>query len=329
MVNNVYCAQRIPSTLNVGLALLMAGLAFMLLFGIPLALTQGYTWAYWLVIPCIFAIIPHWALIHEAIHSNFHAQPSLNTIGGRVLGVLFLSPFHVLGFGHLSHHKLNAEPACRSELYDPQRCSRLRAISVFYPFLICGFYLVEVASGIMTLLLPHSRLRLVARYAFYGNTPGFAWMADRAERKLLEPTILHQIRSDALAIVILLGMSIAAYGTAWPLLVLGLLGRAFLISLMDNAPHYGGYTGKLSDPLQGYNMYVMPAIASLILNSNLHGTHHRHPNLPWIDLPLAFNKEGGYYAGSYLRMPWWQFYGPIPYTEIASENVESRNTATS
>ena len=84
---------------------------------------------------------------------------------------------------------------------------------------------------------------------------------------------------------------------------------------MDNAPHYGG---ELADPGQGYDLSAPSPIASLVLNINLHGTHHRHPNLPWSALPDAFRRDGGRYAGSYLLTPWRQLRGPISLVRDAS-----------
>jgi fatty acid desaturase len=78
---------------------------------------------------------------------------------------------------------------------------------------------------------------------------------------------------------------------------------------MDNAPHYGG---ELADPDQGFDMRLPGRLGALVLNTNLHGTHHRHPNLPWTALPRAFRKDGGTYAGSYLVVPWRQLRGPVP-----------------
>ena len=78
---------------------------------------------------------------------------------------------------------------------------------------------------------------------------------------------------------------------------------------MDNAPHY---QGALADPGQGYDLRAPGPLATLVLNTNLHGTHHRHPNLPWDALPEAFRRDGERYAGSYLLRPWRQLRGLVP-----------------
>jgi len=196
----------------------------------------------------------------------------------------------------------------RPELYDPTQRSRFGAAAEYYFRLVCGLYLLEVASGPLS-LLPRRLLRPVVRAVFYEGAPSAGHMADRAERTLLAPATLLRLRVDALVILALLAGAVLAYGDAWPLLLAALLGRAFVVSLLDNAPHYGG---ELADPGQGYDLRVPGSLASLVLNTNLHGTHHRHPSLPWIALPEAFRRDCGSYAGNYLLNPWRQLRGPIP-----------------
>jgi fatty acid desaturase len=138
-------------------------------------------------------------------------------------------------------------------------------------------------------------------------------MPARAERQLLTPERLRRIRVDGALTLLWLGTCTAAYGGAAWVLLLVVLGRGAIVSFMDNAPHYGG---KIADPAQGYDMRAPAPIATLVLNTNLHGTHHRNPNLPWTALPQAFAAEAGRYAGSYLLLPWRQLRGPLPATML-------------
>jgi len=165
-----------------------------------------------------------------------------------------------------------------------------------------------VASGPLS-LLPRRLLRPLVRRVFYEDAAEAGHMADRAERVLLAQATLRRLRLDAVLILLLLAGSLVAYGAAWPLLLVALVGRAFIVSLMDNAPHYGG---PLAEPDQGYDLRLPKAFSPLILNTNLHGTHHRHPHLPWTALPQAFRRDGANYTGSYLTAPWRQLRGPMP-----------------
>jgi fatty acid desaturase len=159
------------------------------------------------------------------------------------------------------------------------------------------------------------------RRVFYEGSPEARDMAERAERRLLEPGVLRATRLDALLVLALLALAFELYGAAWPVLLLALLGRAFLVSLMDNAPHYGG---PLADPGQGYDMRAPSLLSRLVLHTNLHGTHHRHPALPWTALPAAHAAEGGRFDGHYLLRPWRQLLGPIPVDRLASAPAEVR-----
>jgi fatty acid desaturase len=298
----------IPARANLLVAGAIGGGELLFLFGVPGLLAAGHGWAAWLALPFALATVPHWALIHEAVHGHLHQRAAVNDGAGRLLAILFLAPFDALRFGHLSHHALNARATERPECYDPRVRRWLGAALVFYVRLLCGVYLLEVASSLLS-LLPRRALRPVVRKIFYDGEPDAGHMADRAERMLLASSTLSRIRVDSVAAISLLAVSAWTYGAAWPVLALALLGRAFLVSLMDNAPHYGG---PLADPDQGYDMRAPAGLDRLVLHTNLHGTHHRYPNLPWTALPAAFRADGEGYAGSYLVVPWRQLKGPVP-----------------
>lgn len=279
-----------------------------LLFGLPLLLPVAGPAVLVAALPALLAIVPHWGLIHEAIHGRLLPDRRASDRLGRLLAVLFGAPYACLRFGHLAHHALNARASERPELYDPTTTARLRAALVYYPRLLGGLYLFEVLSGPSS-FLPRSVLRPLVRRVFYEGAADAGAMAERAERVLLEPRTLAAIRLEALAVLALLAASALLYGAHWPVLVAILAGRAFLVSFLDNAPHYGG---PLADPGQGFDLAAPAAVRAFVLNANLHGTHHRHPGLPWSALPAAFAAEARGFDGHYLVRPWRQLRGPIP-----------------
>lgn len=308
--------MRTPSAIRaeppVGLNLLavaaVASAWLGLLLGLPLLVARaGPGWA-WLALPAVLATVPHWALVHEAIHGHLLPGRVANDRLGRLLAILFGAPFDCLRTGHLSHHALNARAAERPDLYDPARTSRLRAAVAYYPRLLGGLYLFEMASGLLS-FLPRAWLRTIVRRVFYEGEPEAGGVAARAERMLLAPATLARIRLDAVAALLLLAASAWLWGASWPVLAAALLGRAFLVSFLDNAPHYDG---PLADPGQGYDLHAPALLRALVLNANLHGTHHRHPALPWRALPAALAAEGGRLDGHYLLRPWRQLLGPRP-----------------
>lgn len=310
----------IPTRANAIAIAVASGLSLFLFAGLPLLLDDGPGPLALLAMVPVLAIVPHWALVHEAVHGHLLPGRRANELAGRVLAILFLAPFAALRFGHLSHHALNARATERPELYDPATTPRLRAALVYYPRLLGGLYLFEVLSGPLS-FLPRSVLRPLVRRVFYEGSQEAMGMAERAERRLLEPGTLRAIRLDALLVLLLLLVSVQLYGANWPVLAAALLARAFLVSLMDNAPHYGG---PLADPGQGYDMRASPLLSLLVLHTNLHGTHHRHPGLPWTALPAVFAAEGGRFDGHYLVRPWRQLRGPIPIDRLASSPAEAR-----
>jgi fatty acid desaturase len=303
----------IPTRANAVVIAATAGLSVFLYLALPVALEGRIGPLALTALLPVLAIVPHWAAIHEAVHGHLLPDRRANEAAGRLLAILFLAPFAALRFGHLSHHALNARATERPELYDPKSTSRLKAALAFYPRLLGGLYLFELASGPLS-LLPRRVLRPIVRRVFYEGSPEARDIPERAERRLLEPAVLRAIRVDALLVLALLALSFALYGEAWPVLALALLGRAFLVSLMDNAPHYGG---PLADPGQGYDLRAPRLLSLLVLHTNLHGTHHRHPGLPWTALPAAHAADGGRFDGHYLLRPWRQLAGPIPLDRLA------------
>ena len=292
--------------LNLEIVLLLLGLNGLIFIVLPLWLLPASTHFGWLLVPLVPLTVTHWATIHEAIHGSLHPDRRINDRLGRLLAIGFGSPYQLLRFGHLSHHALNGAEPERPDLLEAGR-SGLAARLVYYVRLLVGLYAAELASTLLC-LLPRRLLRPLVRKIFYDADPRARNMADRAERQLLDARRLGETRRDALIILALFGLAFWLYGSAWPLLALVLLGRAFLVSFMDNAPHYGGAAG---DPAQGYDMAVPRALGRLILNSNLHGTHHRHPGTPWQALPRAFETDRSAFVGSYLTIPWRQLRGPF------------------
>ncbi|MFL5337932.1 MAG: fatty acid desaturase [Geminicoccaceae bacterium] len=139
--------RSVTSGLNIAYAILVGTLTLVVLFGVPSALPAGNDWGPWLVLAYVLATVPHWAFVHEAVHDHFHERRVVNEAAGRLLSLLFLAPFDGLRFGHLSHHALNARASERPEFYDPRRRSGRRAAIAYYLRLLCGIYLLEVASG--------------------------------------------------------------------------------------------------------------------------------------------------------------------------------------
>jgi fatty acid desaturase len=268
-------------------------------------------WGWLLLLPVLLSN-GWWAFIHEAIHGTLSPDRDINRTMGRMQGILFGAGFDLLRWGHLLHHAMNRTRRDRSEVYEEGRRNRAAFTLEYYGRLLGGLYYFEVLWSLLLLAPRPWLLKLTARLAGPDNPIGP--MAD----KLLSPATLAAVRRDALAILALYGTAFYLYGDhAW-MLALAIAARALLISLMDNVFHYGT---PLDDRLHAYDLALPRWASAIILNFNLHGTHHLHPGLSCWDLPAAHRARGGGYHGPLVPTLMAQFRGPIPASRLAAANA--------
>src|SRR5262249_27734496 len=99
-----------------------------------------------------------------------------------------------------------------------------------------------------------------------------------------------------------------AYGShAW-MLVAGVALRAALISIADNAFHYGT---RLDVPLEAMNLRLPRPLEIFVLAFNLHSVHHRHPGVRWHGLRSTFTAEGDQFHLGWFTAAARQLRGPI------------------
>lgn len=307
MSNKTIPATTRSTTVNLALAGALSLLSLHLYFLAPRLIAQDAGWA-WSLLPAVLATQLLWALLHEGFHGLLHPRAAANQFLGRGLAVLFGSPFGVLRAGHLLHHRLNRSVIDRSEIYDPRATPRWRAGLVFYARLLGGLYLAEVAAALFVWLPRSALARFVARrLAPEKNLPPDvpSWLA----RELLHPHALWILRLDGLLVAALLAASAMAYGTAWPWLAAALAGRGLIVSLLDNAFHYGT---ALDDRRAALNFRLPAWAGPLVLHFNLHGVHHRFPGLPWAVLPGAFTGLGLRHDAGFVGGCLRQLRGPLP-----------------
>lgn len=287
---------------NRRLAWLHLGLQSLVLCIVPLLLLpHGPAWG-WVLLPCVAMTNPWWAFIHEALHGVLFDDRQLNRRLGRLNAVLYGAPFDVLRWGHLLHHAYSRTVRERSEVYAANRGGRWVAVPGYYFRLLGGLYLYEVLGGLLLLLPRQVSRRLLGALARPDNVLG-----EMGER-LLEPATLRAVRQDALAALLVYSLSFAAYGEQGWMLVLALLGRALLISLVDNAFHYAT---PLDDVRYARNLTLPPGLSRLILHFNLHGAHHSRARLPWMELPEFHRQSGQGYQGEWFATVTRQLRGPI------------------
>ncbi|MBI2998539.1 MAG: fatty acid desaturase [Deltaproteobacteria bacterium] len=251
-----------------------------------------------------------WALIHESIHDLFNSSDRINLAAGRLLSICFGSPFHVLRLTHLSHHKFNRSPLEKgTEMYDPDKVSRVKASFRYFFYILCGLYLLEVFSTILFFLPPNIFRKLGQRLVNPGDIQE-KWLA----RKFMNDKRIREIRIDGIAICLILGLSGFCYGENWKPLV-GLLSvRALLISFLDNVYHY---RTPLNITISGYNLWLPRIFSALILNFNLHRVHHSNPSVPWARLPQFFAQDSERFDRNFFTGALHQLSGPVPLSELS------------
>lgn len=280
------------------------------LFLLPLVLLPASASWGWALVTLPLMTTPFWSLVHEAIHGTLHPSRVRNDLSGRVLSVLYGAPFVLLKTGHLLHHRYSRTRRERVEIYDPARTSWARAAPAYYLRLFCGLYLLEVASVVLA-ALPARTLRALARRADSPDT-----VAGLLFERIAAGRNRSQFRLDALAVVVVYTSALLTYGAHFWMLLLAMFWRAVVVSVLDNAYHYGT---TVDAPLEAMNLRLPMALERFALSFNLHDVHHRHPGLRWYELRPAFLAEGSPYHLGWFAATARQVRGPIKL-----ENSEQR-----
>lgn len=299
--------NAIPFKLNIALAIGHGAVNLYQFFVLPLFfLPLDVSWG-WTLLPLAMFNNPHWSLVHEAIHDLFHPQREINSSFGRMLSILFGSPFRILRLSHLLHHKLNRTPMEATEVYDRRRGSIVVVALAYYFQIFGGLYLVEFLSPLL-FLLPRPWLRGISRRLVKPDTVTAILM-----RNWTQDDSIREIRLDGAAILLGFGFSLYCFGACWPLFAAILLSRAFLISFLDNVYHY---RTPVNDIFYANNLRLPTAVARALLNFNFHGIHHRNPAIPWIRLPAAFHQQAQVFHGDYFAAAARQLCGPVALEDL-------------
>jgi fatty acid desaturase len=281
-------------------ALLAFALAISLLqfFLAPLLLPSGAWSALALVCLCAVTTPLHWGLMHEAIHGNLFSADAANRRSGRVLGNFLCLSWDVMRFGHLLHHSNNRHEFDRPEAVAPGG-SRLAAAAPYYFKLLGGHALISFVSSI-GLALPS---RIVARLV-----PEAEPMRTAALRAFTRADRQWRIRGDLLTVIIFLALAGLCWGVHWPILAVTIAARFAVLSLLDNAPHYGT---PIHSGTYARNTRLPRWAHWLVMGHNYHGIHHIATGLKWRELRAAFETGGTSFEGSWTAMVLRQFRGPV------------------
>lgn len=288
-------------------AALLAGVAVvaMLQFGLLPLLTRlnGPEAALFVALAALTAPL-HYGLMHETMHGHLYGSETADRRIGRLLGILLGLPWETMRFGHLAHHSLNRHTFDRPEALRPGQ-SRAVAAAIYYFRLVIG-HALSYALLPLPVLLPVGTTQWVIDRS--GVSPETEQLRAAALRTFTNMKRRNAIRLDVVAIFALFGVALWLWGGSWPVFACCIAARWSVLSLLDNAPHYGM---PLDSGLDARDT-TMPALARVfVMNGNYHGIHHHAPQLRWHELPGAFAASGAVAEGSWFTALLRQFRGPV------------------
>lgn len=300
-------AVAIPAAINLSLAALHGLVNVYQFFVLPLwLLPANLAWA-WTLLPLAILNNPHWSLIHEAIHDLLLPARQINALMGRALAIMFGAPFRILRLSHLLHHKLNRTPKEGTEFFDRGQTTVGRAAFGYYFQILAGLYLVEFMSSLV-FFLPHRWLK-----EFQERSMGASTVSGILMQNWLQPDALREIRVDGAITLAWFALALFCYGSHWPILVIVVGSRAFLISFLDNVYHY---RTPVNDIFYANNLCLPGWMAKVFLYFNFHGIHHQNPSLPWICLPSVFRARSESMRGNYFVAALSQLRGPVALQDL-------------
>lgn len=297
---------------NLGIAtLLLAANVFQFLL-LPALLLPASPWWLLCLLPLAALNNTLWYAIHESFHGGLHPDRRVNELAGRAMTVAFGAPYFVARLGHLMHHRFNRSVLDRPDVYDPARSSWIAAALGYYPRLLGGLYLAELASYLL-FVLPAAGLPERIRAILKGDEPSVQEVRKTALAQLTSAEGVAATRLDGVLTLGLLGLSLMLYGPWWPVPLAILAARGLMVSFTDNLPHYGT---PLDQPRYAYNLALPTVLARLILNFNHHRTHHQQPTAAWQELPAQLQARGETLETSYMAAALRQLRGPIAMADL-------------
>jgi len=291
-------AETTHATTNVMLLGIVLAISLAQFFLVPLILPASAWMAVALICLCALTTPLHWGLMHESIHGNLFSDPSANRRAGRALGSLLCLSWDVMRFGHLLHHSNNRHEFDRPEAVPPGG-SRARSAVPYFLKLLGGHALISAVSSI-GLALPSG---VVARLV-----PNVEPMHGAALRAFTKPERQRRIRGDLCVTILVLAISGYCWGAHWPILAAAIAARFAILSLLDNAPHYGTAIGSGT---YARNTNLPHWAHWFVMGHNFHGIHHGATGLRWQELRPAFARARAGYDGSWSAMVLRQFRGPL------------------
>ncbi len=294
--------RPIPTRLNLLLMGVVLGGTSFQLFGMPAVLHAFGPRALGLLLPIMLLQPVHWGLLHEGIHANLFANRRANEFWARVLSILLGLPFDGTRFGHLVHHRFPRHGYDRPDVY-PGFGSYALAWIGYRIRLFGGVYVSELAAPLIACVPTSLGVRLMER-AIPILERGDAQIRHLYISLVLSSPKRRRTRHNFAISLALYSASFWAYGTWWPVLLGMMYMRGLWHSLADNVPHHNV---ALDQPGRARNFGVPHGIHLLLMNHNLHLTHHLYPKVPWTALAAVRGGErptDNYFHAALAQAAW-------------------------
>lgn len=240
------------------------------------------------------------SLLHEAVHSNFHSNTTLNYIFGNICAALFPTGFSFQKRCHLNHHRQNRTDYEMFETYHEHDSKLLKTVMLY--FILTGVYWLSPPIGSLWLMVSPTSLITSAwsgKENYKLGRMGGAGMLRNLER--LKPSELRIIRLEIF-------FSLVFQVTLFLLLDLSLIGWVICyagFALQWSSLQYADHAYSPRDIRNGaWNLQVSKFTRLCYLNYHHHLAHHQHPHVPWIHLEKFIDpmEERKSFWNIYLKM---------------------------
>ncbi len=307
--------DSVPETLNLILGVTAILIAMTLLW--VASHTVSLLWFMVAIVAFSFVNNTIFSLLHEAVHSVFHKNGTVNVWGGRILAAFFPTGFHFQRIAHLGHHRRNRTDAELFDYYKPGDNLLVKYIQ-WYGILTGLYWLLPPLASLLILITP---------------TPLLKWAITRSE----ESQLAHQTSAEGM----LSGYRDAPFAKIRLEILFSILVQLGLIYFLDlsfigwmgcyaafgfnwSSLQYADHAFSNRHVYDGaWNLKVNKLVQYIFLNYHHHRAHHQHPTVSWLYLHkyVDFSEKRPAFISIYLKM--WA--GPRPLPEEMAYVSEGEN----
>jgi fatty acid desaturase len=210
--------------------------------------------------------------IHEAEHDKLLPGRRWNDLFGTLLSAFFPASFSILRAGHLLHHGRNRSTPELVEYYAPDESRLLRTFN-YYAMVFGAIWAGAIATSVLLCFVPGKSFRLPE---------------GRLKRSDIQSFLAFLVDTKPSRIRLETGFTVALWATLVPLLGLDLRAAlAYLaMGMVWSSQQFVFHARAPLHVVEGsWDLHMGPFFGPLLLHSNYHLTHHRHPKAPWTALP--------------------------------------------